>query len=72
MCRDALIDDATGDCRLVLDRQHADFISLVRACPGTDENRFTAKMVAGDWRIVCDAGPTGSGPADDLPDIKPF
>ena len=53
MCKDAYINEKNGDCWLVLNKTHADFINLIRACPQPDGRRFSAEMSAGNWRLTC-------------------
>lgn len=53
MCKDAHINEKNGDCRLVLDRQHADFRALVESCPSAATRTFSADRVGGQWQITC-------------------
>lgn len=55
MCKDAHINEKNGDCRLVFDRQHADFRALMESCPGPGERTFSADRVGGQWQIACAA-----------------
>lgn len=86
MCKDAYINEKNGDCWLVLDRKHADFINLVKSCPRAEGRTFSAEMSGGTWRLACVSGAAasdgkeetgsgaspGSGGLEKLPDIKPF
>ena len=78
MCDEADINENNGDCWLQLDETHADFVSLVKACPKPNVRRFNAEMSDGIWRLTCASAVTdekaqrNAGDIEDLPDFEPF
>ena len=53
MCKDAHTNEKTGDCRLAVDRRHADFLALIKTCPGSGNRTFNADLVGGKWQVTC-------------------
>lgn len=70
MCKDAYINEKNGNCWLVLNKTHADFINLIGTCPQPVGRRFSAEMSAGNWRLTC--APNSADTDESVPDITPF
>lgn len=53
MCKDVHINEKNGACWLTLDKQHADFIGLIKTCPRPENRTYGAEISNGIWRLTC-------------------